>query len=77
MTMGTSSILFGYCLTDPMLLRSLSIFASTCNMYYHFSKNPPMYTHMMWGCLFISVNIYHISIMSRERRDIKLTLNEK
>ena len=73
---GTSTALLGFCVTDPLFLRSCSVFASTCSMAYNLTRSPPLINHCVWGGMFISVNLYHIYFLQKERQDVMLTYEE-
>jgi hypothetical protein len=71
-------IAFSFLVKDILYLRLLSILASAFSIFYNFYiPAEPMWIAIFWNCIFILVNIYHISIIVYEKRPVKMTDKEK
>lgn len=61
---------------DILWLRGLSIMASCCGIFYSSTvSETPLWTPIIWSCVFIGLNVYHISRLILENRGIEF--NEK
>lgn len=71
-------IALSFMVKDMLWLRSLSITASCFSFIYnYFGPSQPMWVAISWNCFFMSLNIYHVFNILRERRDIELSPKEK
>lgn len=58
-----------------MNLRLLSICGSACGITYNLTRKPsPQYNAVLWGLVFVSVNVYHLYYLYMERTE-NLTFN--
>ena len=74
MNLGTVTGLVGFCMSDPLPLRSCSIVSSVTGMYFQLTRIPVhSYVPIYWGCCFMAVNIYKIIELLHERRSIHLS----
>lgn len=73
MNLGAIASLTGFCMSDVLHLRMLSIFGSCCGVTYNFTRDPRQLNGVAWGLFFISVNSYMIYKLLIERREIKFT----
>jgi hypothetical protein len=63
---------------DILWLRCLSIMASCCGIFYSSTvSDSPLWTPVIWSCIFISLNIYHISRLIMENRGIEFNDKEQ
>ncbi len=63
---------------DILWLRGLSIMASCCGIFYSSTvSDTPLWTPIVWSCVFISLNIYHISRLILENRGIEFNDKEQ
>jgi len=63
---------------DILLLRGLSIMASCCGIFYSSTvSDTPLWTPIIWSCVFISLNVYHISRLILENRGIEFNDKEQ
>lgn len=74
MNIGTVTGLVGFCMSDPLPLRSCSIVSSVTGMYFQLTRVPVhSYVPIYWGCCFMAVNVYKIIELLHERRTIHLS----
>ena len=72
--LGTATGLMGFCMTDPIPLRSCSIVSSSASIYFALTRNPILsYAPIVWSSLFISVNTFKIGSILLSRMDTTLT----
>jgi len=69
MNAGAIISLSGFMMSDVMYLRGLSIVGSMCGMSFNLTRKPPQYNAVMWGLVFVSVNVYHLYHLYLERTD--------
>lgn len=63
---------------DILWLRGLSIMASCCGIFYSSTvSDTPLWTPIIWSCVFISLNVYHISRLILENRGIEFNDKEQ
>ncbi|MCO4754216.1 MAG: cyclic nucleotide-binding domain-containing protein [Bacteriovoracaceae bacterium] len=63
---------------DMLWLRGLSIMASCCGIFYSSTvAKTPLWTPIVWSCVFIGLNVYHISRLILENRGITFTDKEQ
>jgi len=63
--------------TDMLQLRTLSAGASVLGLAYNLLQPVPLYAPAAWGTLFISVNLYNIAVLMRERQQITMTSDQE
>mmetsp|Transcript_23766 Transcript_23766/g.51694 ORF Transcript_23766/g.51694 Transcript_23766/m.51694 type:complete len:406 (-) Transcript_23766:79-1296(-) len=77
MNMGAILSLSGFMMSDVMHLRALSVCGSICGITFNISRKPPQYNAVMWGLVFVSVNVYHLYHLYLERtEDMTFNSNE-
>ena len=66
-------IAFSFLVKDIMYLRVLSILASLFSVFYNFAiPDTPMWLAINWNLVFVTVNVYHISVLIYEKRPVKM-----
>ena len=66
-------IAFSFLVKDIFWLRILSIAASLFSVFYNYViPAEPMWLAINWNFIFIAVNIYHISVILYEKREVKM-----
>jgi hypothetical protein len=74
LNLGTATGLLGFCMTDPIPLRTCSIVSSAASIVFALSRNPILsYVPVVWSSLFIVVNTFKISNILLSRLDTTLT----
>jgi hypothetical protein len=76
MNFGAVTSLSGFCMTDVLLLRGLSVMGSLCGIVYNVTRVPKQLNAVAWGCVFISVNVVRIVQLIAERQEIKFSVEE-
>jgi hypothetical protein len=72
-----SLIACSFMVKDMLWLRSLSVAASFASLFYNFRvTGTPLWTPIFWNFFFISLNIYHVTKILMESRDILFTEKE-
>ena len=69
MNMGAILSLSGFMMSDVMHLRALSVCGSMCGITFNMTRKPPQYNAVMWGLVFVSVNVYHLYHLYVERTE--------
>ena len=78
LNLGTATGLLGFCMTDPIPLRSCSIISSAASIFFALTRNPILsYVPVVWSSLFIGVNSVKISNILLSRLDTTLTEMEE
>tara|TARA_B100000575_G_scaffold294192_1_gene308535 strand:- start:3020 stop:3673 length:654 start_codon:yes stop_codon:yes gene_type:complete len=66
-------IAFSFLVKDIFWLRILSILASLFSVFYNYTiPTEPMWLAINWNFIFVLVNLYHISIILYEKREIRM-----
>lgn len=74
LNLGTATGLLGFCMTDPIPLRSCSIISSGASIFFALTRSPVLsYVPVVWSSLFIAVNAMKISNILLSRLDTTLT----
>lgn len=74
LNLGTATGLLGFCMTDPVPLRTCSIISSGASIFFALTRNPILsYVPVVWSSLFIAVNSVKISNILLSRLDTTLT----
>jgi hypothetical protein len=74
LNLGTATGLLGFCMTDPIPLRTCSIISSSASIFFALTRNPILsYVPVIWSSLFIAVNSVKISNILLSRLDTTLT----
>jgi hypothetical protein len=74
LNIGTATGLLGFCMTDPIPLRSCSIISSGASIFFALTRTPILsYVPVVWSSLFIAVNSFKISVILFSRLDTTLT----
>lgn len=72
--LGTATGLLGFCMTDPIPLRTCSIISSTASIAFALTRNPILsYAPVAWSSLFIAVNSFKIGQILFSRMDTTLS----
>lgn len=78
LNLGTFTGLVGFCMSDPLPLRTCSITSSLTGLYFQLTRVPVQsYVPIYWSCCFMAVNIYKIVELLVERRTVRLTEAEE
>lgn len=76
--LGTATGLLGFCMTDPLPLRCCSITSSIASITFLVTRKPfGSMIPIAWSSLFISVNLFKINELLRERKLIELSAQEE
>lgn len=71
-------IALSFLVKDIFWLRTLSIVASCFSFIYnYFAPASPLWVAISWNAVFISLNIYHLSVLIYERRNIIMSERDK
>lgn len=71
-------VALSFMVKDVLWLRSLSITASCFSFIYnYFGPSEPMWVAISWNSFFVSLNLYHISKILAERKEIVLSEKEE
>ena len=73
---GAITSLSGFMMTDILYLRCLSIVGSFCGITYNMTRKPRQINAVMWGLVFMAVNMTMIIKLLIERREIHFTVDE-
>ena len=66
-------IAFSFLVKDIFWLRIVSIIASLFSVFYNYIiPLEPMWLAINWNFIFIAVNLYHITIILYEKREVKM-----
>jgi len=66
-------IALSFLVKDIFWLRLMSITASCFSIFYnYFIPSEPMVIAIFWNGVFIAVNLYHITIILYEKRQVKM-----
>lgn len=76
MSFGATASLTGFLMSDVLHLRSLSILGSTCGLIFNYTRSPRQLVACGWGSLFISINLFMITRLLMERREITFRVEE-
>lgn len=76
MNFGAITSLTGFAMSDILYLRSLSIIGSLCGITYNITRAPKQLNAVVWGLIFISVNLTRTIQLLFERREISFTVEE-
>ena len=76
MNFGAITSLTGFVCTDVLYLRSLSILGSACGIVYNMTRVPKQINAVLWGLVFICVNLGRIVQLLDEQKDIQFTVEE-
>jgi hypothetical protein len=76
MNFGAITSLTGFAMSDILYLRSLSIVGSLCGIVYNITRVPKQLNAVVWGLVFISVNLTRTIQLLFERREIQFTVEE-
>lgn len=67
-----------YLVKDILWLRLLAVAASVAGIAYnYFVPSPPLWLVIYWNLLFLSINLYQIAAIVRERRGVAFTEEER
>jgi hypothetical protein len=67
-----------YLVKDILWLRVLAVAASVAGIAYnYFVPSPPLWLVIYWNILFLSINLYQIAAIVRERSGVSFTEEEK
>jgi hypothetical protein len=72
---GMTSSLCAFMATDLLTLRCLAVFGSSCAVWFNYQRAPP-WNAVVWGLLFVSVNLFRIYQILNERKDPNFTSEE-
>lgn len=71
-------IFFSFLVSKMLWLRSIAISASILSIAYNYTiAQTPLWIPIQWNVLFITVNLYHITVILLSKRDIKLESEEE
>ncbi|MBT6326362.1 MAG: cyclic nucleotide-binding domain-containing protein [Bdellovibrionales bacterium] len=71
-------IALSFLVKDIFWLRTLSIIASCFSFIYnYFAPASPLWVAISWNAVFISLNIYHLSVLIYEKRSIVMSERDK
>jgi hypothetical protein len=76
MNFGAITSLSGFVCTDVLYLRSLSILGSACGIVYNMTRVPKQINAVIWGLVFIGVNLGRIVQLMEERQEIQFSVEE-
>ena len=64
---GASIILIGYAIRDQIVLRLMVVIGTLFYVAYYLSMDTPLWSSLMWNALFISINIFMVIKLYRDR----------
>ena len=62
---------------DVLWLRLLMVVAGAIVLPYYVAQDPPLWAPVLWGLLFIGINVVQIGLLLLERRPVHLTEPEQ
>jgi CRP-like cAMP-binding protein len=68
--------LFAYAVRGILPLRLLAIAANVCALVYYLVQPQVSKIHVMWGSVYISINVLHVALLLYERRPVRLNEEE-
>lgn len=74
---GASIILIGYAIRDQIVLRLMVVIGTLFYVAYYLSMDTPLWSSLMWNALFISINIFMVIKLYRDRIVGKMSYNEQ
>lgn len=74
---GASIILIGYGVRDQIVLRIMVILGTLFYVAFYLSMDTPLWSSLLWNALFISINIFMIIKLYRDRIVGKMSYNEQ
>mmetsp|Transcript_24513 Transcript_24513/g.36058 ORF Transcript_24513/g.36058 Transcript_24513/m.36058 type:complete len:389 (+) Transcript_24513:61-1227(+) len=78
LNIGTATGLAGFCMSDPLALRSCSIIGTIASITFVLTRNPiHSYVPVYWSTCFIAVNVYKITGLLLDRKPTELNEDEE
>ena len=72
---GMTASLCAFMATDLLTLRCLAVFGTSCAVWFNYQRAPP-WNAVIWGLLFIAVNVVRIGQIMHERRQPNFSAEE-
>jgi len=69
--------LISFSLQNVLMLRILAVLAELTFIPYALFQEKPLWSPIVWNCVFMAINLYHIVLLILEKRPVKFTPDEQ